>query len=240
MKTRKERIIEYDDCYQKYLSYRNDDLALIEEYFKDNKLDLQKAIEDGTKRANYILENRKYNSIIFTLFEEPFKTERPRVGRFKNIYSPNAKENHDYFSGNLERLSKRINKVMKLLSKVITTPSEIEITAYFPIPKVKKKNAAEILLFMTGILKVLQDPDYDNIGKAYTDMLNSTIIIDDRIFYKGTITKLYHIIPKVVIKVTYQESHDSITLYEKISSNKSIIEYQDNGLVDLKFLEWSR
>lgn len=237
MKSRKEKINEYNSEYAKYFGIKNDELALIEQYFKDNNLNLSDALDKGRERAIKILEKRRYKKTFITLYESPFKTERPRVGRFKNIYSPNAAENHEYLKDNLDKLAKRITAVMNLLNNTITTPSEIVVNAYFPVPKVKKKHAHEVLLFITGILKVYRDPDYDNIAKAYTDMLNKTVIIDDKIFYKGTQTKFYAILPKVEIIVTSQEKHDSETLYEILVKTKMMNELIEQNLATLEFLD---
>jgi Holliday junction resolvase RusA-like endonuclease len=237
MKTRKQKLQDYDDHFHKYFKNKNNELALIEQFFEENGYDLEKALEKGRERAIKILSKRIYKNIKITLYEAPFKTERGRVGVFKNIYSPNAADNHRYLEKKLLEQSERIESVMDILSNVITTPSEICVNAYFPVPKVKKKHAYEILLYITGILKVFRDPDYDNIAKAYTDMLNNTVIFDDKIFYKGVVNKYYAILPKVEIIVSYQEKHDSETLFENLGNTKMIKELVDKGLATLEFLE---
>lgn len=237
MKNRKQKLHDYDENYGSYLNIKNDELKLIEKYFADNKLDLESALEKGRDRAIKILNKRKHKTLKITLYEEPFKTERPRVGFYKNIYSPNASDNHKYMSENLNTLSTNIEGLLDILHNKINTPAEITIDAYFPVPKVKKKHAYEILLYVTGVLKVCRDPDYDNIGKAYTDMLNSTVVLDDRIFYKGVINKKYAILPRVDIIVKYQEKHDSIVIYESLLTTKVVKQLISENLITLEYLE---
>ena len=237
MKTRKQKINNYEEEYQHLFKNKNNELELIETFFKENGYDLEKAMDKGRERALKILKNRTYKNIKITLYEEPFKTERGRVGRFKNIYSPNAADNHKYLEEKLLAQSERIEDVMKLLTNIVTTPAEILVNAFLPVPKVKKKHAYEILLMLSGILKVYKDPDYDNIGKAYTDMLNSTLIIDDKIFYKGTINKYYAILPKVEIIVSYQEKHDSESIFEGLQKTKRIKDLLEQNLITLEFLD---
>ena len=102
------------------------------------------------------------------MYEQPVKTDRPRAFN-SHIYSPNAAANHSYF----EKAVKGICKDIKL----INTPAEIIINAYIEMPS--RVPPDEVILFEGKVLDIIDMPDYDNIGKAYTDMLKNVLIIDD-------------------------------------------------------------
>jgi Holliday junction resolvase RusA-like endonuclease len=238
-KTRSKLMKEYLKDNVVNLAISNEDsLELIEHYFKENGYDLERAMEVGSIRAEQILRERELRGVKIILYENPMKTDRPRTGKFGNMYSNNAEVNWKYMKKVIKEWGKRIGQASDLINgMLISTPAEIYIRAYFEPPKVRKKDAHEILLMITNIIKVLRDPDYDNIGKCYTDMLNKNLIVDDRLFYKGTIVKLYSLIPRVEITVIYQSKHDSYTLYDKFSKNKSVKEMVEDDLIRLEYLE---
>ena len=43
MKTRKQKLQDYDDHFHKYFKNKNNELALIEQFFEENGYDLEKA-----------------------------------------------------------------------------------------------------------------------------------------------------------------------------------------------------
>lgn len=226
IKNRKQRISEYNEKYQ------DRDLDInkhIKKYFKDRKWDFDKAVKKANKKAEKILEQREYETINLIFFEYPMKTERPRKAGWK-IYSPNAAENHSYFE-------KVWNKIINEF-KLINTPAEIEIKAYLEMPSTVK--ADEVLLFEAGVLDILETPDYDNIGKCYTDMLKDILVVDDDLFHTGTIRKYYSVIPRVEIRITYLKQHESEFIYKKLKSRKRIKELQEEGLLELKVIDYKK
>jgi Holliday junction resolvase RusA-like endonuclease len=236
-KSRKKRLEIYKEDYNDLFEFDGDELLLIEKYYTMKGYNLAKDIEKAKKRAEKIFEERTHSIIEITLYEKPFKNERPRKGFFGNFYSPLAKEHSEYFKKSVGALGKSVKKVCKLLNNMVNTPSEIHIQAYFPLPNVKKKHSYELLLYLTGILKPYLEPDFDNIEKVYGDMLNQNIIVDDEIFYKSSLVKKYAIVPKVIIRIRHQDMHDSEIVYEKLIKRKSIIELHSKGLISLKIME---
>ena len=224
IKNRKQRISEYNDKYQ---DRDLDIMKHLENYFKSRKWNFDKAVKKANMKAEKILEAREYETINLIFFEYPMKTERPRRAGWK-IYSPNAEENHSYFK---EAWCNIVNDF-----KFINTPAEIEIKAYLEMPSAVK--ADEVLLFEAGVLDVLETPDYDNIGKCYTDMLKDILVVDDDLFHTGIIRKYYSVIPRVEVRITYLKQHESEFIYKKIKSRKRVKELEKGGLLDVKLINY--
>ena len=156
------------------------------------------------------------------MYEQPVKTDRPRAFN-SHIYSPNAAANHLYFEKAIKGICKDI--------KLINTPSEIIVNAYIEMPT--RVPPDEVILFEGRVLDIIDMPDYDNIGKAYTDMLKNVLIIDDDIFHRGEINKYYSVIPRVEIIIRYQKSHDTDYVFKKIKSRKSVKAAIESGQLEL-------
>lgn len=222
-KTRKQKIKEYNDTYtdkEMDLKYH------LTQYFNSRGWDINKATNKAMTKFKKIYDQREYESIRIILYEYPMKTDRPRtIGG--HTFSPNANSNHEYF----EKAYKQVVKSLKL----INTPAEIEIDAYMEMPKQVKPD--EVILFESKVLEVVDTPDYDNIGKCYTDMLKNTLITDDDIFHVGIARKYYSVLPRVEIKITYIKRHESEYVYKKIRNRKSIKKLQEEGMIDLHAIE---
>ncbi len=218
--TRDQLIKKYN---KKYKNIINDPEKRLKDYFSERGLDFNKAVIKAEEKMIKILENIEYKYIKLTLYEYPMKTDRPRQGRH-GVYSPNAKSNKNY-------LTKGIKSIKKTL-KLINTPAKITIDAYMEMPESLPSD--EIILYEAKILKVLTTPDYDNIGKCYTDMLKDNIIIDDDIFHEGLVRKYYSTLPRVEIVIGYQTAHDSDYIYKKMKTRKSIKEAIKLGIIELE------
>lgn len=222
IKSRKQKLDEYN---QKYPNRYYDPEILLRKYFLSKGWDFNKALKKAKKKSENIEINREYESIKVIMFEQPVKTDRPRAFN-SHIYSPNAAANHTYF----EKAVKGIYKDIKL----INTPAEIIINAYIEMPS--RVTPDEVILFEGKVLDIIDMPDYDNIGKAYTDMLKNVLIIDDDIFHRGEINKFYSVMPRVEIIIRYQKTHDSDYVYKKIKSRKSVKAAIESGQLELSKL----
>lgn len=219
IKSRKQKIDEYNIKYPN--RYYDPEISL-RNYFLSRRWNFDKALKKAKKKADNIEINRKYESIRVVMYEQPVKTDRPRAFN-SHIYSPNAAANHSYF----EKAVKGICKDTKL----INTPAEIIINAYIEMPS--RVPPDEVILFEGKVLDIIDMPDYDNIGKAYTDMLKNVLIIDDDIFHRGEINKFYSVVPRVEIIIRYQKSHDSDYVFKKIKSRKSVKAAIESGHLEL-------
>lgn len=220
IKTRTKMISEYNE---KYIGYGTDLEKCLKRYFRENNLNFEKACLKAKERAVAINEERKYETIHITMYEYPMKTDRPRTFN-GTTFSPNAKLNKTYFEKALKKIVKDI--------KLINTPSEITIRAFLPMPTGIPPE--EIILFETGLLHPIDKPDYDNIGKCYTDILTDVLISDDDIFYSGKIIKYYSVLPRVEIDITSLSKHESKYIYKKMKARKSIKEAISNGILTLE------
>lgn len=215
IKTRDQRIREYNTKYTKRIS---DPEKALREYFVSRNWNLEKAIKKAKKKMLQIEEEREYETIHITMYEYPMKTDRPRTFR-GHTYSPNAAANHNYF----EKAIKQVVKTFKL----INTPAEVQIDAYIEMPSQVKPD--EVILFEAKVLNPIDYPDYDNIGKCYTDMFKNVLAVDDDLFWKGTVRKFYSVTPRVEIMIRYLVKHESDFIYKKIKSRKSVKQAIETG-----------
>ncbi|MCM1230045.1 MAG: RusA family crossover junction endodeoxyribonuclease [Ruminococcus flavefaciens] len=225
-KSRKEKMLEYN---QKYQVRTSDPDALVEAMLRsyiDQQKNPEKVIAKAREKALRIINDREYETIHILMYEYPFKTDRPRTMN-GHTWSPNAAENKSYF----DRALKKINQTLKL----INTPGEVEIEAYLEMPRNVPPD--EVILFETKLLKPVDKPDYDNIGKCYTDMFTWILTVDDDIFWRGEIRKYYSLLPRVDIVIRYVKKHESDYIYKKLKSRKSIKEGIASGQIILEKLE---
>lgn len=221
IKSRRTRMQEYEEAFP----IRNPDaLSRLESYLSKQK-NPDKILQKAADKAVQILEDREYESIHITLYEYPFQTARPRT--FKgHTFSPNAAENKAYFDTALHKVIETI--------KLINTPGEIEVEAYLEMPKAVPPE--EVILFEARLLTPVEKPDYDNVGKCYTDMLTDVLIIDDDIFWRGEIKKFYSLLPRVEITIRYITKHESKYIYKKLKSRKTIKHGLETGQVVLRYI----
>lgn len=221
IKSRKKKLREYNERYP----VRDGNIEKVLRSYIQSQKDPDKVIELARQKAELILESRSYESIRITFYEDPFQTERPRTFA-GHIYSPNAAENHSYF----EKAIRSIRKTVQL----INTPAEIEVFAYLEMPKAVPPD--EVILFECKILNPVDKPDYDNVGKCYTDMLTEVLTLDDDIFWRGEIRKYYSLLPRVEILIRYITQHESKYIYKKLKNRKTIKAGLEAGYLTLRYL----
>lgn len=146
----------------------------------------------------------KWKSYSFTIYLLPKATPRPRLGINGVFYVKGAADNKAIFKEYL--LDKDI--------PLITTPTKFRCVSYLPIPKTMKP--IEKLCAELGFIYPVSKPDWDNLGKAYCDMLQDVILYDDSLVIEGISRKLYSIKPRIEITVSYMEDYDSAYNKNKI------------------------
>ena len=147
------------------------------------------------KYLNRILKI-KWNRLSYTIYLLPKATPRPRMGNRGVFYVKGAKDNKKFF----ENFIKDQDVIL------ITTPVKFYCTSYFPIPKSMKgieKVAAEL-----GFIRPISKPDWDNVGKAYCDMIQDILIYDDSLVVEGVSKKFYSVKPRIEITIEYMEDYD--------------------------------
>lgn len=207
IKSRKERQKLYDseyggisiDVYERLKNFLGD---------KFN----EQLFENVNFRIKEAHENLEYNQIKITFYEEPIQSHRPRVNfHTRGLHVPNAKENLDFMKKFIKNLKKDI--------KLISTPMRVDLVAYFPMPHNIKPE--EVLLYETEHDMAIGKPDFDNILKAYVDMIRESIILDDDIVSESYFKKYYSLKPRVVLTITYTNGFVSEHTYKKITTRKS-------------------
>ena len=173
-----------DDAYQRLINYiKNHNLR------KSDITLLQKEI----KRISKISWN--YLKIILDILPEP--TPRPRFTSFGHFYVKNAHTNNTFV--------KHMVQSDKDLYHYITTPCHFIVKNYFPIPKAFSR--VNTILAELGCIEMIGRPDWDNLGKTYSDMIQKWILSDDALIIHGESYKYYSLKPRVEILIEYKESH---------------------------------
>ena len=142
----------------------------------------------------------KWNVIKFIFYFIPKATPRARFTKFGgHFYVSDAQNNQklmlDFCKNNLKDFP------------IITTACKFYCDVYFPTPKGmtnEEKLRAEL-----KYIRHLSKPDWDNIGKTYSDMIQNTIIMDDSLIIEGSVSKYYSIKPRIEITIEYADRYDS-------------------------------
>lgn len=176
------------NCYDRFLKLLRDN------NFKDKDINtLREMIHKAL--------NRKWNSVSFTFLLEPKATPRPR-GHFKNgkfrFFVRDAKNHKDIFDEVIREVGNGLN---------IITPCRIYIETFHPIPNSMSK--FEKILAELKLIEVISKPDWDNLGKTYSDMIQKTFILDDSLIYEAVVKKKYSVKPRIEIYIEYMAEFDS-------------------------------
>ena len=167
-------------------------------------------------KANQILDARNqmfyfmyYKLFRIILFEEPEGTPRPRFrlinrqnfantainnGSFVHVYSINAHEDNVF----MKRL---INEEIYELQDLIYQPCDVQYNVFFKTPSYY--NTEQKILAEIGLDRPINKPDWDNIGKKYSDMYNGNVWVDDSCVVSGTVNKFYSILPRIEINLNF-------------------------------------
>lgn len=156
------------------------------------------------KRKNILLDSidkvRNINWITkkFVIYILPKATPRPRLGKSGVFYVKGAKDNKKFFKKYIE--DEDLN--------IITTPTKFKCESFFPTPS--SMNQIEKILAEIGLIRPISKPDWDNVGKAYCDMLQGLLLYDDSLIIEGISKKYYSMKPRIEITISYMEEHDSV------------------------------
>lgn len=228
MKSRKEKSFEY---YDKYGLIPNDQQERLE-WMVDNFNLTDKKIKEILNAKQYIMDNLSYYDFKIVLYEEPAGTPRPRFklvnrynlanaamtnGQFVKVFSITGAEDRRFMrqlitSGELQEFQ-----------QLLYTPCRIEFNAYIHTPS--NFNIVQKFLAEIGLERPINKPDWDNIGKKYSDMMNGNIWLDDTLVIDGTIRKFYSIKPRVEINISFAN-----ILYNKYQYMSTVKILKDLGI----------
>ena len=222
-KNRKQKANEYKEKYGHIPLNYNERLSWMYDYYKISD---SKAYEIIQKR-DQMISSLYYKEISFILYEEPEGSPRPRFriinrsnlmnmaranSEFVHVYSLTGKEDGMF----MKRLLSEEDFIE--LDHLLCTPCDLDYSTFSKTPSYYSKT--DTFLAEIGLIRPLSKPDWDNIGKKYSDMSNNNIWIDDIIVIDGTVRKYYSILPRVEIKLKFLNMVYTKSQYESII-NKS-------------------
>ena len=207
MKKRKQKAEEYENKY----SHIPRDYYQRLQWMYDNMKLSDRTVREIFSKRDAMLASLYYNEFFIVLYEEPEGTPRPRFrlinrrnisnaamsnGSFVQVYSITGADDQKF----MKRLINN-NDFMQFNQQLLCTPLEITYDAFFKTPS--GFNKVDTVLAEVGLIRPLTKPDWDNIGKKYSDMYNSNIWLDDSFVVSGTVNKYYSILPRVEIRLKY-------------------------------------
>jgi Holliday junction resolvase RusA-like endonuclease len=226
MKSRKEKMVEYEN---KYCHIPKDYKQRLEWLYDTLKLDDNKSDEILLQRQAFI-NSTYYETIRMIMYEIPEYTPRPRArlinkkgiinaatgnSSFIQVYSITGKANKDYM-----QMFKKEN--LSYLEHLLCTPCDIEYRTYFPTPSYYNKT--QIFLAEIGLDRPIIKPDFDNIEKSYSDAFTDNIWIDDIVVVDATLRKYYSVLPRVEIDLKYSNQLYNIHQYKAMIKRKDYTE----------------
>ena len=221
--TRKQKDKEYDLKYGEIPRDYSERINYMIEMYHLSPQKMDQIIQHKREMEHWL----DYYDVKIILYEEPGGAKRPRFRiinkrnfhiaaienpSFVHVYSPNAAEDHRY----MHRL---INDELVQLETFVQTPCICDFTAYFKTPSYY--NTEEKFLCEIGLIRQYLKPDWDNIGKKYSDMYNANIWLDDNLVVDGAVHKYFSILPRVEINLRYLNYIYTKKDYDKIINKKN-------------------
>lgn len=199
-----KRIDEYND---KYGGISKDFPERFMELFhklKMNKTDLNK-LNKSIKQIRAI----EYETISFIFYFTPQATPRPRYSRFSHVfYVKNALNYNEYFGEYIKSNPDIHHKIV--------TPCIFDTVTYAPLPS--GMNKEEQLISEMSLIPNISKPDWDNLGKTYSDMVQKHLILDDSLIFDGRVRKFYSSKPRIEIRIDYMSDFGSKYNRRKITN----------------------
>lgn len=161
-------------------------------------------------KRDMMLQSLLFYDTQIVLFEVPEGSPRPRfriINRtnisnmalsnpeFVHVYSLTGKEDNAF----MKRLMSQED--FTALDKMICTPCIVDIYTFFKTPSYYNKE--DTILAEIGLHRPIYKPDWDNLGKKYSDMFNANVWLDDTLVVDGAIHKYYSILPRIEIRLRY-------------------------------------
>jgi len=220
LKSRKQKQLEYEEKFSDIPKDYTERLLWMYDKYNIN----DKKAENIIAKRNAMVQSLEYGDLFIILYENPEGSPRPRFrlvnrknfineamtnGQFVHVYSITGKEDNMF----MKRL---IDNDLIAISNMIFTPCIVEYNAYLKTPSVF--NAEDKFLAEIGLIRPITKPDWDNIGKKYSDMSNHNLWLDDTLVISGTVNKFYSILPRVEIKLRFLNMLYNKYQYRSISN----------------------
>ena len=236
MKNRKQKQLLYNQTYSEIPRDYNERLLYMIDKYHISESQMDQIIY----RKRNIEERLYFIDYVLILYEEPEGTPRPRFRiinkanymdaaiaspNFVHVYQPNAADDFRY-------MQKLGEQDLLNLHQFVQTPCNITIDCFFKLPS--DYSVSDKILAEYGLDWSIRKPDWDNIGKKYSDMYNTNVWLDDNLVISGTVNKFYSILPRVEIYLKYLNLAPNKKHYNAIVSKKNYneeypIRYLDNN-----------
>lgn len=203
------------------LEYLKDALQLKEKDF----LKIQKDNEHAAQIPWRVLK------IILPIVPNP--SPRPRYSsKTGSFYVMGASEN-----------KKILKKFINEKYKIIYTQTYFSVRTFIPTP-ISSMSRVEVYRAEMQTITPTTNPDWDNLGKTYSDMVQKILITNDNIISKGLVEKFYSVKPRVEIMIKYQRGFDSRYNERRILKSKSFMDAVELGHIIEVYTEedtyWSK
>ena len=206
----KQDILEYHANFSSIPKDYLERLAYLYRAYPYQKKDLESLM----KKID-ALANTSWDSITYVFYMNPKSSPRPKLNtKTFTFYVKDAKNFKQVFDEFKEEHSE--------MECVISTPCIIETKSYIETPKgmsLEEKMAAELEL-----IHHVNAPDYDNLAKTYTDMVQKTLVSNDSIIFRGISEKYYSILPRIEVTIKFMTAYDCKYNKRSIEKRKSFNE----------------
>lgn len=173
------------------------------------ELKVSDKILDNAKKAIRKILNMNWLRFNFIFYFHPNATPRARYsGITKMFYVKDAKNNNDVFKEFIENTQE--------YHKLITTPTRMNCDMFFEMPSGMSK--VEKILAELKLIPMISRPDWDNLGKTYSDMCQKHLLLDDSLVFDGRVRKYYSFKPRIEISIEFMEEYDCKYNKKKVES----------------------
>ncbi len=194
---------EYKEKYGNIPISQSERLDILVNNLKRKKRKEKKDLFEEIKR----ISNIEWESYKFTIWLLPKATPRPRINKNTQLF-------YVYGSDVNKKLFKQFLKENP--HEMIITPMIFTTDIYIPIPKTM--NSYEAILAELGLVRPISKPDFDNVAKTYSDMIQGLLIYDDALIIEGTSRKFYSLKPRIEVTIKYMKEFDSLFNQKKMGS----------------------
>ena len=206
----KKDILEYNAKFSMIPKDYMERLAYLYNVMPYKKKDMEMLINSIDR-----LKNVNWDSVTYIFYMVPRPSHRPRLNpKTFTFYVRDAKNTKDVFDKFKEEHSN--------MECVISTPCTIHTKCYIETPK--GMNLREVMAAELELIHHVNAPDYDNLAKTYTDMVQKTLISNDSIIFSGTSEKFYSILPRIEITIRYMTAYDCKYNKRSVENRKSFKE----------------
>ena len=192
-KSYKAILEEYEERYGKIPIDQEDILV----YLKDTLRLTDKDFEKIQKEEDYV-QSIPWEEFQLILPIIPKPCPRPRYSSASGCF---------YVTGASEN-KKLLKHFIQEVYHIVYTQTHFTVITYLPTP-ISQMSKSEIYRAEKGSVADMSNPDWDNLGKTYSDMVQNILLLNDNIISAGHVYKYYSVKPRVVITIKYQRGFDS-------------------------------